>query len=126
MRSFRSRDPVPIGAVFIVLALVAMYLSFNVGKISFVSGPTYQAAFSEAAGLRAGDKVRVGGVAVGQVSKVALAGSHVRVTFTVKDSAVRLGLDTRASIQIFTLLGNKYVALEPSSAAPRRRRATGR
>ena len=66
MRSFRSRNPVPIGAAFVVLTLLAMYLSFNVGKISFVSGPTYHAAFSEAAGLRAGDKVRVGGVAVGQ------------------------------------------------------------
>jgi phospholipid/cholesterol/gamma-HCH transport system substrate-binding protein len=113
MRSFRSRNPVPIGAVFIVLTLLAMYLSFNVGKISFVSGPTYKAAFSEAAGLRVGDKVRVGGVAVGQVSKVALAGSHVRVSFTLKDSSVHLGMESRASIQIFTLLGNKYLALEP-------------
>jgi phospholipid/cholesterol/gamma-HCH transport system substrate-binding protein len=114
MRSFRSRNPVPIGVAFILVTLLAMYMSFNIGKISFVSGPTYQAAFSEAAGLRAGDTVRVGGVAVGQVSKVALHGAHVRVTFTIKDSGVHLGMETRASIQIFTLLGNKYLALEPA------------
>ncbi|MDT7546554.1 MAG: phospholipid/cholesterol/gamma-HCH transport system substrate-binding protein [Actinomycetota bacterium] len=116
MRSFRSRDPVPIGIAFIAVVLVAMYLSFNIGKISFVSGPTYNAAFSEAAGLRPGDKVRVGGVAVGQVSKVALHDKHVQVTFTISDGGVHLGMDTRASIQIFTLLGNKYLALEPKGA----------
>jgi phospholipid/cholesterol/gamma-HCH transport system substrate-binding protein len=113
MRSFRSRNPVPIGIAFIIVTLLAMYLSFNIGKLSFVSGPTYKAAFSEAAGLRPGDKVRVAGVAVGQVSKVALRGSHVQVTFTISDSSVRLGMQSRASIQIFTLLGNKYLALEP-------------
>jgi phospholipid/cholesterol/gamma-HCH transport system substrate-binding protein len=113
MRSFRSRNPVPIGAAFLAVTLLAMYLSFNIGKISFISGPTYTAAFSEAAGLRPGDKVRVGGVAVGQVSKVALHGSHVRVTFTISNGGVHLGTQTRASIQIFTLLGNKYLALEP-------------
>lgn len=113
MRPFRSRNPVPIGAAFIAVTLLAMYLSFNIGKISFISGPTYSAAFSEAAGLRPADKVRIGGVAVGQVSKVALQGSHVRVSFTVSDGSARLGMQTRASIQIFTLLGNKYLALEP-------------
>ena len=113
MRSFRSRNPVPIGAVFVVVTLLTMYLSFDLAKLSFISGPTYTAAFTEAAGLHKGDKVRVGGVAVGQVSDVSLQGTHVRVTFTIKDSAVHLGDQTRASIQIFTLLGNKYLALEP-------------
>ncbi len=111
--SFRSRDPLPIGIAFVVLMLLVMYLSFNVGRISFVSGPTYKAAFSEAAGLRAGDAVRVGGISVGKVTKVALADKHVRVTFTLKNGDVKLGEQTRASIQIFTLLGNKYLALEP-------------
>ena len=111
--SFRSRDPLPIGIAFVVAMLLLMYLSFNVGKISFVSGPTYKAAFSEAAGLRPGDAVRVGGISVGKVTGVKLAGKHVRVTFTIKNDEVRLGQETRASIQIFTLLGNKYLALEP-------------
>jgi phospholipid/cholesterol/gamma-HCH transport system substrate-binding protein len=111
--SFRSRDPLPIGIAFVVAMLVLMYLSFNIGKISFVSGPTYKAAFSEAAGLRPGDAVRVGGISVGKVTGVKLAGKHVRVTFTIKNGDVRLGEQTRASIQIFTLLGNKYLALEP-------------
>lgn len=121
--SFRSRNPVPIGVAFVLVMLMTMYMSFNIGKISFVSGPTYKAAFAEAAGLRAGDAVRIGGVGVGQVTKVGLSGKHVRVTFTVKDKAARLGDQTRASIQIFTLLGNKYLALEPKGTGqwPRNR-----
>ena len=111
--SFRSRDPLPLGIAFVVVVLLAMYLSFNIGSISFVSGESYRAAFSEAAGLRTGDAVRVGGVAVGQVDAVELEGKHVRVTVKIKDQDVRLGLQTRASIQIFTLLGNKYLSLEP-------------
>jgi phospholipid/cholesterol/gamma-HCH transport system substrate-binding protein len=111
--SFRSRDPLPIGIAFVVVVLIMMYLSFNIGRISFVSGQTYTAAFAEAAGLRVGDAVRVGGIAVGQVDGVELAGKHVRVTFKVKDEDVHLGMQTTASIQIFTLLGNKYLALEP-------------
>ena len=115
-KSFRSRNPVPIGAAFIVVVLLAMYLSFDIAKLSFISGPTYTAAFSEAAGLHKGDKVRVGGVDVGSVSSVALKDQHVRVSFTIKDSGVHLGEQTRASIQIFTLLGNKYLALEPKGS----------
>ena len=111
--SFRSRDPLPIGIAFVVVVLLGMYLSFNIGSISFVSGEKYTAAFAEAAGLRHGDAVRVGGVSVGQVDSVELAGKHVRVTFKIKDKAVRLGMETTASIQIFTLLGNKYLSLEP-------------
>ncbi|MBK5307919.1 MAG: MCE family protein [Frankiaceae bacterium] len=111
--SFRSRNPLPIGIAFILVMLFAMYMSFNIGKISFVSGKTYSAAFAEAAGLRVGDAVRVGGISVGQVDAVELAGNHVRVEFKIKDEAVHLGLQTTASIQIFTLLGNKYLSLEP-------------
>ena len=111
--SFRSRDPLPIGIAFVVVMLLLMYLSFNIGKISFVSGKTYTAAFAEAAGLRVGDAVRVGGVGVGQVHGVELHGTHVRVEFKIKDEDVRLGMQTTASIQIFTLLGNKYLSLEP-------------
>ena len=44
----------------------------------------------------------------------ALLGAHVDYTLTT--SSVHLGSDTRASIQIATLLGNKYLALEPAGA----------
>ena len=111
--SFRSLNPAPVGALFIVGVLSVLYFAFTLQNLSFIKGRTYTAAFSEAAGLRNGDKVRVAGLDVGAVDQVKLEGSHVRVRFNVNNKSVRLGEQSTASIQIFTLLGNKYIGLEP-------------
>ena len=113
IKPFREMEPVPIGIAFLALTLVLLLLSFNLDKLPFTSGTGYNAAFARADGLRKGDQVMVGGVPVGEVTGVTLEGTHVRVDFTVANGDVRLGLDTRASIQIATLLGNKYLSLEP-------------
>jgi phospholipid/cholesterol/gamma-HCH transport system substrate-binding protein len=108
----RSVNPVPVGAGFIVVLVVLVYLAFNVKSLPFVgAGSTYSADFSEVAGLHKGDRVRIAGIDVGQVTGIALQGQHVKVTFTVKGA--HLGSDVRADIEIFTLLGNKYLALQP-------------
>jgi phospholipid/cholesterol/gamma-HCH transport system substrate-binding protein len=111
--SFRSLNPAPVGALFIVGVLTLLYFAFTLQNLPFIKGRTYTAAFSEAAGLRKGDKVRVAGLDVGQVDQVKLENAHVQVRFSVKNKSVRLGEQTTASIQIFTLLGNKYMGLEP-------------
>jgi phospholipid/cholesterol/gamma-HCH transport system substrate-binding protein len=113
IRPFREMDPVPIGVVFIAAMAVLLLLSFNLDKLPFTSGTGYHAAFARADGLRKGDRVMVGGVAVGKVTSVGLEGTHVRISFTVTNGKVHLGQDSTASIQIATLLGNKYLALDP-------------
>lgn len=113
---FRDMNPVPIGVVSVVVLLLLLVLSFNLNKLPFTSGRTYSAAFAEAAGLRSGDQVEVGGVSVGKVTGVSLEGTHVRVGFRLTNSSVHLGPQTTASIQIATLLGNKYVALQPQGS----------
>jgi phospholipid/cholesterol/gamma-HCH transport system substrate-binding protein len=111
--AFREMNPQPIGAVFIAVVLLLMYIAFNITSLPFLGGGTkYSAQFSEAAGLRKGDDVRVAGVEVGTVTGIRLEGSHVRVDFTVGHGA-RVGSDVRLSIEIATLLGNKYILLEP-------------
>ena len=113
IRPFREMDPVPIGVIFLAVMTVLLLLSFNLDKLPFTSGTGYKAAFARADGLRKGDRVMIGGVAVGKVTSVALEGTHVRVGFSITDGKVHLGHDTTASVQIATLLGNKYLALEP-------------
>ncbi|MGH8870345.1 MAG: MCE family protein [Actinomycetes bacterium] len=114
MRPFRERNPVPIGAAGLTTLALLVAAAFNVEKIPLIGGgETYHAAFSEAAGLREDDEVRVAGVKVGAVDAVELAGDHVRVSFRVEDDEVHVGERTRASIRIKTVLGRKYVALEP-------------
>ena len=114
--SFRSLNPAPVGALFIVGVLSLLYFTFTLQNLSFIKGRTFTAAFSEAAGLREGDKVRVAGLDVGAVDQIKLEGAHVQVRFNVNNDSVRLGQQSTASIQIFTLLGNKYIGLEPKGA----------
>ncbi|WP_425548804.1 MCE family protein [Amycolatopsis ultiminotia] len=75
-------------------------------------GTGYAAEFSEAAGLDVGNEVRIAGVKVGRVSAIALDGSSVRVSFRV--SGAWLGDATTASIRLKTVLGQKYLALDPT------------
>lgn len=115
LRSVRSFNPMPIGVAFIALVALLFYVAFNLGKLPLLGGGTgYSAAFSEAAGLKNGDDVLVGGVKVGEVQAVALEDTHVRVEFTVEDA--RVGDDPRLSIGIGTLLGNKFLELAPSDS----------
>jgi phospholipid/cholesterol/gamma-HCH transport system substrate-binding protein len=116
MRSFRSRNPITIGItglVVIALALLAAIYSDDLPIIG--GGTTYEAEFSEAAGLKPGDEVRVAGVKVGKVTDVGLAGDKVMVSFKVKDAWV--GDRSRAAIKIKTLLGQKFLSLEPDGTA---------
>jgi phospholipid/cholesterol/gamma-HCH transport system substrate-binding protein len=113
MRQFRDMNPVPIGVISIIVLIAMIVLSFNLTKLPFASGHSYSAAFSEAAGLRPGDQVQIGGVVVGKVSGVSLEGTHVKVDFRITNGSAHLGSQTTASIEIATLLGNKYLAVKP-------------
>jgi len=111
---FRERNPVPIGAAGLLAIALVLFLAFNISSLPLIGGGDhYRAAFSEAGGLLKGDDVRIAGVKVGKVESVDLAGSHVQVDFKVTE-AVRFGPQTGASIRMKTLLGQKYLALEPA------------
>lgn len=112
MRSFQSRNPVPIASVGLVLILLGFIAALNADNLPIIgAGTTYEAEFTEAAGLKADDEVRVAGVKVGKVTDVTLDGASVKVAFKVKDTW--LGDKTAAAIKIKTLLGQKYLALDP-------------
>jgi phospholipid/cholesterol/gamma-HCH transport system substrate-binding protein len=112
MRSFQERNPMPIGVTGLATAGLLAALAFNLQHFS--GGSTYSAAFSEAAGLKPGEEVRIAGVKVGKVESVDLEGDHVKVKFT---SGAPFGTDTRVQIKIKTLLGSHYLALEPKGTA---------
>jgi phospholipid/cholesterol/gamma-HCH transport system substrate-binding protein len=113
---FRERNPVPIGAIGLLSIALVLFLAFNVQSIPFIGGGShYRAAFSEAGGLIKGDDVRIAGVKVGKVNKVDLAGNRVIVDFKVTEPAA-FGTETGASVRMKTLLGSKYLALEPAGS----------
>ncbi|RBY93344.1 MCE family protein [Blastococcus sp. TF02A-30] len=114
-RPFRDRNPVTIGAISLTVIAVLVFLAFNAQSLPLIGGGTvYRAQFSEAAGLRPDDPVRVAGVKVGQVEKLSLEDGAVMVEFRVEDAFV--GDRSEAAIKIETVLGAKYVALVPRGA----------
>ena len=113
-RSFSERNPVPIGAVGLLVIGLLLLAAFNIESLPLPGrGHTYHAAFSEAGGLKVGDEVQIAGVRVGKVKSIELDGGHVAVAFSVK-AAARLGRNTGAAVKTKTLLGKKYLALTPA------------
>ncbi|MCB0948175.1 MAG: MCE family protein [Mycobacterium sp.] len=117
IQRFRDRRPEDYNATwlgFTALAVIGVLVAAAVGVKSLGIGETnYTAQFAQAAALTPGNIVTVAGIEVGTVRSVSLAGDHVEVAMTVSDD-VKLGKDTRASIQLQTFLGGRYLALTPA------------
>ncbi|MBY6413556.1 MCE family protein [Rhodococcus sp. BP-252] len=108
----KKRSPVVAGALGIMIVLLATVAVFFLDRLPILgAGSVYTAEFSEAAGLKPGNEVRIAGVKVGKVDSVDLAGDKVNVQFRVQDAWI--GNNSSASIQIKTLLGQKYLAIDP-------------
>ncbi|WP_182379974.1 MCE family protein [Nocardioides sp. WS12] len=108
-------DWAKVRAALVGLAGIAVLLAaaVNFQRLPLVGGgETYQAEFTDAAGLVAGEEVRVAGIKVGQVDSIELADTLVLVTFTVK--GVDMGDDTTAGIEVKTLLGQHFLRLSPN------------
>lgn len=76
----------------------------------------YTAEFLQAASLRTGNPIVVAGIPVGDVTSMKLVGDHVQAGLKIRDNIV-LGKDSKASIKVTTILGSRYLALEPNGPA---------
>ena len=74
----RRRSPAAAGALGILVVLLATLSAFFLDSLPIIgAGATYNAEFSEAAGLKPTNEVRIAGVKVGQVTAVELEGDRV-------------------------------------------------
>ncbi|WP_167384892.1 MCE family protein [Amycolatopsis tolypomycina] len=106
------RAPVRTALAGLSVLALGVVTALNVRSLPLIGdGTTYSAEFTEAAGLNEGNDVRVAGVEVGRVSAVRLRGDHVLVSFKAKGAW--LGDATGAAIRLKTVLGQKYLALDP-------------
>ncbi len=64
---------------------------------------------------RRATSITVAGMPVGEVKSMKLAGDHVEAKLKVRDN-VPLGKDSRAVIKITTILGSRYLALQPAGS----------
>lgn len=113
--SFNERNRVIIAVIGIAALLGVFFATFYAEDLPVVGGgQSHEAYLAETAGLRAGDEVRVAGVKVGKVTGIELVGDQVLVSFRVK--GVSLGEESTAAVKIKTLLGKKYLAVDPLGA----------
>ncbi|OLL74166.1 MCE-family protein Mce1C [Pseudonocardia sp. Ae168_Ps1] len=109
-----QKRPVLVATIGLVTVVALTLAAFNYEAL-FSGATRYTAEFPEAAGLQANDRVTVAGVEAGRVQSVELEGDHVKVDFSVEEAWV--GNRTTASIEIATLLGSKFLALDPRGDA---------
>ena len=112
MRTLQTPNRVRNGMVgIIILALVVMVGQAFAGLPQLFAKPRYYAEFTDAAGIQAGDKVRITGLDVGSVTSLDIKGDHVRVGFNMGDHVI--GYDSRVSIRTDTILGKRVVEIDP-------------
>jgi virulence factor Mce-like protein len=111
-------SPILVGAVTTLVALIAVFLSYNANSgLPFV--PTYHltATVQDAAGLVAGNEVRIGGKRVGVIDEITAtrAGNGTAAQLSLKlDKFVEpLRSDTQVTVRPRSTLGLKYLEIEP-------------
>src|SRR4051812_2156838 len=116
-------SPVLVGALTVLVVIVAVFLSYNANKgLPFV--PTYDlgANLPNAAQLVAGNEVRIGGFRVGVVDTITpkrrpdgstFAVIHMKLQTDVKP----LPVDSKLIVRSRSALGLKYVEITPGSSS---------
>ncbi len=102
--------------LFILAAAAALgYFSIKVGGFELREGVRVKVSFPDAAGLVKDADVRVAGVKVGRVEQLEVAFDRAVLTL-VLDPEAEVRRDVVASVRSKSLLGEKYVHLQPVSA----------
>ncbi len=99
--------------IFVALAVVAAVVIIEMlgGPEHFMRGYRLYALFDNIQELKVGDRVKMAGVEVGRVEKVALEGEKARVTMKMKrETQVRL--DSIATVKFTGLMGQNFVSLD--------------
>ena len=98
---------------FIAVAVVAVVIGAMLAVHALGAGYRhYTAEFLQAASLRPGNPITVAGIPVGEVTSMKLDGDHVEAGLKIRDN-VALGSESKAMIKVTTILGSRYLALEP-------------
>ena len=112
-RSYRHE--VGVGLIVLVAAGLTGWLALRVGSFGMGDHTVYTADFEEVAGVKTGASVTVAGVDVGKIDGIELQNGRARVTFRV-DPEIELRQDAKAVIRARSILGEKYLSVEPGSS----------
>lgn len=113
MMRFRERNQAVLGGMSLLALLLLVVGALNLRKLPLLNNnATYTAEFVNSGGLSASDNVTVAGVRVGSVKDLKLAGTKVRVRFSM-DKGIRLGAQTKAYAKVLAVVGTQYLEIDP-------------
>ncbi len=108
-----------VGGTVVLSILILLTLFFKMGKFDFgKKSYSVDVQFSFAGGIAENAPVRVLGVEVGRIEKVALRyddDTKVFITLSL-DESTKLKTDALAHVSSLGLMGEKYIEMEPGSA----------
>jgi phospholipid/cholesterol/gamma-HCH transport system substrate-binding protein len=107
-----------LGAVVLAVAALFLLFAYNSSDLKVVKGYEISANFPMVDGLKEGIDVKVNGVKVGSVTGMNLITTPGPNQFLVHvammiDPSIKLPEDTMALVSTESLLGGKYMSLEP-------------
>lgn len=104
--------------VFVIVSLgLLLWLAQSIGALGSKQGNRYHVTLDTAAGLVKDNAVKIAGVKVGIVERVEVDGNEAVLTLLV-DPQVELHQNAVALVRAKSLLGEKYLQLEPGSQGP--------
>ncbi|MDG1286133.1 MAG: outer membrane lipid asymmetry maintenance protein MlaD [Rickettsiales bacterium] len=103
-----------VGTAVIGIALSFSYFAYNSSNLKEIEGYTVNARFNSVDGIGSGSEVRIGGIKIGQVVEMDLdPKSYEAVVSLQLREDIKLPEDSTAAIVSASLLGGKYVSVEP-------------
>lgn len=108
-----------LGAAVLIALAVLVWIALQIRGVSLLTGTPYHLLFDNAVGLVKDNPVTIAGVKVGTVSQIEVEGKLAKVTVYLNPK-VKLYPDAKSAIRAKSLLGEKYVSIDPGtiSASP--------
>ena len=107
-----NRKYIFLGLFVIITVGLLVWLAQSIGALGGKDGTRYVVTLDEAAGLVEDNAVKVAGVKVGTIEHVEARGDDATLTLLL-DPAIELHEDAVAGVRAKSLLGEKYLALQP-------------
>lgn len=109
-----NRKYIFLGAFVVVTVGLLLWLAQGIGALGGQDGKRYTVVLDQAAGLVKDNAVKVAGVKVGRIETVEVAHDDAVLTLLV-DPEVEIHEDAVARVRAKSLLGEKYLQVEPGA-----------
>jgi phospholipid/cholesterol/gamma-HCH transport system substrate-binding protein len=107
-----------LGAIVLGVVALFVWLSLAVGGGAPSDAKRYVLLFDSALGLTVDNAVAIAGVKIGVVDDIGIEGRNAKVTIAI-DKDVKVYEDAKGAVRAKTLLGEKYLDLDPGQAPAR-------